>query len=604
MVVLSVLATAPVAIADDSPTQTVETLENGDDLYLAFGADTGDQSLEEYVDAHLNGDSDATSEVIQYQNVGQVNIHEEGLAVSIAIGGGDATAIQQVDQYNDNVQDGDASAANEQISHETQFDNVGDVYLLMGNGDSQQYDGWAVANGDATVSQTADATVSQAQLVDQTNIVQNATAFAYAENESEATAIQVTEQSNYNLQEGAASAANVYADNASAADPGEHDKQKKQDGQDGADADQSADATVEQAQEVSQANVNQQGTAIAIAVGENASATAIQLTEQSNLNEQVGSAEALNVMLDATGLNIATAGIEDGTDVLAQATEVHDDPEKKSDADAGAVNQTAEASVTQYQSVEQVNINLDSAAQAIATNGSTADAVQLTYQQNVNAQVASAEALNIFIDDSDLDEKERSKLEAACSNYEGVVLTETSVATIGGDSVDDVDRLSFDYDGPHDELNAVEQWSTAEVEQSQNITQVNYQSNTAFAVAEDDGEASAVQITIQENQNVQFAESESATYAEGDTGTDAEKDTKDDANDTDEKKDEPEEEEKKTDTEKDDTITDDEPTDEKKTDDETDADDEYDDDSMPGFGIAVGLVALLVAGALGLRHNR
>nr|WP_255171587.1 PGF-CTERM sorting domain-containing protein [Natrononativus amylolyticus] len=25
---------------------------------------------------------------------------------------------------------------------------------------------------------------------------------------------------------------------------------------------------------------------------------------------------------------------------------------------------------------------------------------------------------------------------------------------------------------------------------------------------------------------------------------------------------------------------------------------------MPGFGIAVGLVALLVAGALGLRHNR
>lgn len=570
--------------------QTVHTMEDGEDVYLVFGADLGEQSLEEYIDAHVSDDpgvataeQDSDSEVIQYQDVGQVNINEQGEAVAIAMGGGEATAIQEASQDNTNSQVGDASADNSAgVSHETTLEEVGDVYVIMGNDNGQEYNGWGAVgdDGETTVSQTAEASVSQAQAVGQANIIQNNTAFAFAENDSSATAVQLTEQSNINLQEGYASATNVYGADLDE-DKDAHDAHKKSSGDGTAPSvDQDADSTVEQAQEVEQVNSIEQGSAIAIAVGEDSSATAVQISEQTNLNEQIGTAEAMNVLMDSAGMHVATASADGATEVVTQdADEEYGSTEKKQD-DGDDVNQTAEASVTQYQSVEQVNINLDSSAQAIATDGSEAEAVQLTFQQNINAQIGSAEAMNVFLEGEDIDYEDTK------DQYEGAVKTSTTTAMVNGDGVEDADRTTFDYDGDNDQLNDVHQHSSAEVEQSQEVAQMNLLSNNALAVAEDEGDAFAFQMTVQENENVQFTSSESTAVDEG---------TVDDEGDEDEKKTDDEDQKAEND-------------DEKKTDDddkstieasESDSDDDDDkqkeDDSVPGFGVVVALVAVLAA---------
>ncbi|WIV67890.1 PGF-CTERM sorting domain-containing protein [Natrialbaceae archaeon AArc-T1-2] len=588
MVAIAMTGMAIPAGANDgtAPTSDVHAMENGEDLYLSFGADFDDESLEEYIEKYAddNPSDDANAEVVQYQDVSQVNVHEQGQAVAISIDGGDATAIQDVAQQNDNVQEADATAEN----HETTFEDVGNVYVVVGNGSDKQFDGWGIVDdGDSTVTQAAEAAVSQTQDVSQANVNQNTTAFALAENESTANALQQTQQSNLNLQEGSANATNVYASDLEDGETDRYDEHKKGD-DDRPNAQQSADADVEQIQEVDQVN-SFDGSAVAIAVGEDSVATAAQIAEQSNLNEQIGTAEAMNVLMDAAGMNVATANTDGGTDVVDQDSTEYPKPTDKNDDDPhdGDVSQTAEASVTQYQSAEQLNVELNSSATAIATNGSEAEAIQLTFQQNVNAQVGSAEALNVFFEDATDDCEYEDGYD-----YDGAVLTETTSATIGGDGVEDADRTTFDYDGDNDQLNDVDQYSTAEIEQSQDVTQVNQNSNNALAVAEDDGNASAFQMTIQENENVQIASSEATAVEEG--SIDDERDDKKDEAEKDDKKDEAEKDDKK------DEATND--YDDEKAD--TEAADETKEEAMPGFGVAVALVAMLAAAMLGLHTKR
>jgi hypothetical protein len=65
---------------------------------------------------------------------------------------------------------------------------------------------------------------------------------------------------------------------------------------------QEAEASVEQAQDISQLNVSEQGVAIATAVGKKSVAEAYQLSSQLNLDEQVAEATAIN--FDMMGLGM------------------------------------------------------------------------------------------------------------------------------------------------------------------------------------------------------------------------------------------------------------------------------------------------------------
>ncbi|WP_242695529.1 hypothetical protein [Halomontanus rarus] len=541
MLALSMVAFAPAAIAhesDEAHTDGVQTLENGDALYLSFGADLEDTSLEEYVQAHASDDleQDSVAEIIQYQDVDQVNINTQEGATSVSIDGGEATAIQEANQYNDNDQSAEADATNE--ARENRFENVGEVYILLGDGDSQEFDGWTVIDGDGDsggVSQVAEATVSQSQEVDQLNYNNQSTAIAIAENGSEATALQQSEQHNENLQQGVANATNVYADDTDGdkkkkkADRNKKEKKKfdgdkkkekkvgkdkkrgekvdrgekkekkadkdkkKKEKADGDSGTQYAEASVEQAQNVSQTNINEQGAAVAIAVGEDSTATAIQVTDQTNLNTQYGSADAANVIGQLGGMNAVSAVTDGESDVLTTDSETNSDThdrkakkKKDTDGDSDADSQYAEVEVTQYQSVEQVNINMQNMAIAIATDGSEASAVQMSTQENYNVQVGSANATN--------------------AETEGAVYTDRTTLTVGGDEVTDNQRLSFDYDGNSKQLNDVDQYTNATVEQVQYVQQLNLnEQHAAIAVAEDGGEASSVQVSMQTNENYQFA---------------------------------------------------------------------------------------------------
>ncbi|WP_247728756.1 PGF-CTERM sorting domain-containing protein [Halovivax limisalsi] len=608
MVALSlVTAAGPAAIAgeDSSPTQTIETLENGEDLYLAFGADLGDMSLDEYIEQHAGDGADGTgsgAQVIQYQDVDQVNVVEEGEAVSVAIGGGNAIAVQDVTQDNANTQDGSATAVSQPASsHESIFEGVDDVYLVVGNNGDNAYDGWAVAgdDGDVTASQTAVAGVTQNQSVEQANVAQNTTAFALAEDDSDATAVQYTEQANYNLQEGAANASNVLAADLDE-DDDRHTKHKKGDRR-GILVDQTANATIEQSQAVDQVNTFEQGAAVAIAVGEDSTAIAVQMTEQTNLNEQLATAEAVNAVMESAGMNVAMASIGASTPVVTQDAFEEAEPKEKKDGDHGDdVEQVAEASVVQYQSAQQANIHLNSSATAIATNGSTAEAVQLTFQQNVNAQVASADALNIFLEEGEELPKQKGHdggdgMPEAGQNFTGATLTESTALTLGGEQLVDANRTTFDYEGPADQYNDVEQWSTAEVEQSQEVVQINFHSNNAIAVASDDGDASALQVTIQENENAQVANASATTYNEGQLDDGQAHEKKGDHEEPDEKKSHSSDSGAGTAQTGSDSVG--------STTEAADAEPEANDgdDGMPGFGAAVALVALVASAAIAVR---
>ncbi len=507
MLVLSTVAIAtPAAVAQEQDgTQAVQTLADGEELYLVFGANLEDMTLEEYIETHALGevDQETSADVIQYQDVDQVNINQQGNATSISIDNGTATAVQEANQRNSNSQVGEATAENRagDVSN-TLFEDVGTVYVVVGDS-GQQFEGWGIADkkGDKaeTVTQEAQATITQYQEVEQANVNQQNTAFAIAENESEATAIQQSYQYNENLQEGAANATNVYqTDGDGDGDGAKYKKapdhyQMTYDWHAGepASAVQLADATVEQAQEVDQANVNEQTAAVAIAVGENATATAVQFTEQSNLNAQLGTAEAINVLEATSGMNVATAGAA-ADEIVSQETETvgSHDKKKKSDGDGdGGAAQQSNAEVTQYQSAEQLNVNMQSSAIAIATNGSEATAVQLAYQQNYNAQVGYADAVTV-----------------GGSSHGGVVYTEETSVTLAGESSSD-SLVTFDFAGENYQTNDVDQQANAQIEQAQFVAQENFnEQQGAVAVADGEGEtASAVQLSMQENENLQYA---------------------------------------------------------------------------------------------------
>ncbi|ELY87026.1 hypothetical protein [Natrinema altunense] len=493
MVALSMIAAGvPMAAAGgdgDFENGTVHALEQGEELYLVFGADLGDQSLEEYIDEHAKESADSSAEVIQYQDVDQVNINEQGSAVSIAIDGGEATAIQEANQENDNVQSGEAITESGKVeTATTQFENVGDVNLIIGNGGDQQFDGWGVKDkkgDDETITQEAVAGVAQSQTVGQINYNNQSTAFAFAMNDSDATALQQSYQRNENLQEGMANASNVYLGDGKVG----HKKDKSGDHGAGSSTGQDADALLEQSQDVVQENVNEQGGAVAIAIGENSTATAIQFTDQSNLNEQIGSADASNLMATATGMNVATAGNVSG-DILSTETQVSE-PDKEDKKDGIDGEQVATAGVAQEQEVEQRNINLQNTALAIAQNGSESTAVQLAYQQNYNAQVGYADAINVY----------------ASPGYvtDDVTRTSSTTVTVDGNAGEAIPGASYDYAGTANQTNDAEQTASAAVEQSQLITQENLnEQHAAVAVAEDGGSAGSSQISLQENENVQL----------------------------------------------------------------------------------------------------
>ncbi|ELY82284.1 MULTISPECIES: hypothetical protein [Natrinema] len=468
---------------------TVHALEQGEELYLVFGADLSEQSLEEYVNEHADDSSNADTEIVQYQDVDQVNINEQGSAVSIAIDGGEATAIQEANQENDNVQSGEAVTESGGVeTATTQFENVGDVNIIIGNGGDQQFDGWGIKDkkgDDKTITQEAVAGVAQSQTVGQVNYNNQSTAFAFAMNDSDATALQQSYQRNENLQEGMANASNVYLGDGKVG----HKKDKSGDHGAGSSTGQDADALLEQSQDVVQENVNEQGGAVAIAIGENSTATAIQFTDQSNLNEQIGSADASNLMATATGMNVATAGDVSG-DILSTETEVSE-PDKEDKKDGIDGEQVATAGVAQQQGVEQRNINLQNTALAIAQNGSESTAIQLAYQQNYNAQVGYADAINVY----------------ASPGYvtDDVTRTSSTTVTVDGNAGEDNPGTSYDYAGSANQTNDAEQTASAAIEQSQLITQENInEQHTAVAVAEDGGSAGSSQISLQENENVQL----------------------------------------------------------------------------------------------------
>ncbi|THE63741.1 hypothetical protein D8Y22_17335 [Salinadaptatus halalkaliphilus] len=473
-----IAAGAPAAAAGDDPgDSTAHALENDEGLYLVFGADLGDMTLDEYIEAHANGDQVSDVEVSQYQDVDQVNINQQANATSISIDGGEATAVQEATQLNSNDQFADASADNVQVE-ETQFENVGEVTVLIGNGDGKAFDGWGIADKkghkpDIDPDQSAEAEVTQVQEVGQLNYNEQNTAFAIAENASEATAIQQSQQSNQNLQQGVANATNVYAGS-------------------GDFADQAAAADIEQAQEVDQSNINQQDGAVAIAVGEDSVATAIQVTEQTNLNEQIGAAQAENIIMGLEGMHVATSGVDDDTSVLetditteSLYDDKKDDRHKKSDEQI----QSATSEVTQQQSAEQMNVNLQNTAFAYATNESEATAVQLAFQTNLNAQVGFADALNVYAGPS--------------HQYENAMVTSTTSVTVGGEDVDGFEGLAYDYDAL--QTNDPEQHASAQLEQVQFITQENVnEQQAAIAIAENGNSSDAAQVSMQENENIQF----------------------------------------------------------------------------------------------------
>lgn len=489
MITLSMIAAGvPAATAGDASSpenRTVHTLEDGDELYLVFGADLGEQSLEEYVNQHASESNSAESaaEVIQYQDVDQVKINEQGSAVSISIDGGEATAVQESNQYDDNEQRGSATAENSLGSAKTQFENVGEVNIIIGNNGDQQFDGWGVKDkkgDDETITQDALASVAQSQDVGQVNHNNQSTAFALAVNDSDATAVQQSYQRNENLQEGIANASNVYLGD------GKFGHKKDKSGDSGPSVGQDADALVTQQQDVDQANVNEQRGAVAIAIGENSTATAIQFTDQSNLNQQIGSASSSNVLASTAGMNVATAG-DVSSDVLSTETELTT-PDKKS---KNGGEQTATAGVAQEQGVEQRNINLQNSAMAIAQNGSEATAVQMAFQQNYNAQIGYANALNVYANPSYV--------------TNDVGRTSSTTVTLDGNSGNSNPGMSYDYAANATQTNDVDQEASVTIEQYQFITQENLnEQHISVAVAENGGSAGSSQISMQENENIQL----------------------------------------------------------------------------------------------------
>lgn len=429
---------------------------DGDSVYLIFGADTAKDDLDSWVGDHRDtiaaGSQDSTAQVIQYQNVSQLNVNQQGNAVSIAIDGGEATASQQTDQNNSNTQDGSAESINvDEVTNSETFTDASNVYVIFAEEtECRKFNGWVVSEDTYQSEQSARATIEQTQEVDQYNYSSQSTAIAIAHNGSCVRAYQQSSQTNENYQHAEAAAVNI----------GDADNQD-------------AETSVEQSQEVSQLNVSEQGVAIAIAVGSDSVAEAYQVSSQFNRNEQVA---------DATAINFDSMSVDEVTASANMVGEFSDEKMNRSDDGSSQSNtQDASADITQVQSVGQENISLQNAAVAVGINDSNATARQKSYQGNFNAQVASAEGLNVK--------------DSHCS----------TTAAVSGEDTNGDESWAIAYE--NGETETAQQVAAAEVNQLQFVEQLNVnEQHGAIAYATDNGDAVAEQLNFQLNKNVQVTE--------------------------------------------------------------------------------------------------
>ncbi|WP_254532334.1 hypothetical protein [Natrinema gelatinilyticum] len=482
------MSTASTYASDDESKGSTHNVD-GDSVYLVFGADSSEDELDAWVSEHedeiATGSQDSTTQVIQYQDVSQLNVNQQANAVSIAIDGGEATAIQQADQNNRNTQQGRAESINiSETENSETFNGVGNVYIVFAEETGyREFNGWVVGDEIYQSEQSAQASIEQSQEVNQFNYSSQSTAVAIAEDGSDAEAYQQSAQTNENYQHAEAVAANLGGDEKGKKKKGKKRKKGKKGKKKTVDG-QEATASIEQWQEVSQLNVSEQGVAIAIAVGSDSVAEAYQVSSQFNLNEQVADATAINFEWTSAAEVVANA------DMVGEFSDEKMD--RTDDGSSQSNTQEASADITQVQSVGQENISLQNAAVAVGTDGSTATARQESYQANLNAQVASAEALNL---DS-----------SHCS----------ATAVVSGEDSNGDESWAIAYENGDNET--AQQVATAEINQLQFIEQLNVnEQNGAIAYAADSCDAVAEQLNYQLNQNVQEAEASAVNEGEGDT---------------------------------------------------------------------------------------
>ncbi|WP_256393250.1 PGF-CTERM sorting domain-containing protein [Natronoarchaeum rubrum] len=593
--VLLATATSGVALGDASIGGEDEQTDAEQSVYLVFGADTASEDLDQWVDEFKNGDGAqvADSTVVQYQDVDQLNVNQQGQAVAISINGGQANAIQQNEQANDNRQIAVAEASNE-VVETTSLSNVEQVNVIFAGGENASggFSGMVVEDGsdddEDQSSQYSEAEVIQSQEVDQLNFNNQSAAIALAVDNSTATAYQEAEQRNSNTQYAEADATNVDAG--------------------GGDGEQEADSDVEQEQDVTQVNVNIQGLAVAIAVGENSEALAVQKSYQYNSNSQVAFSSATNVqtgILGISGMSMAAAAPNVSDDGSANATENGSEGEAANasgtstesvEQNSGGTTLTTQESVAkikQHQDVTQRNINNQNLALAIAIENSSAQAFQSSFQQNVNVQAAEVEAANLH--------------------------SRTTSLIISGAETSERPGWAIQLDAGDE---TVDQSAWAEIEQTQLIDQLNFNhQSAAVAYATNDGESNAFQTSQQYNENIQegIAEATNEASSGGDdqseqqsdeeSSSDSEtEDSTENSDAGDDKEDSSENEEDSTgssDTGDDDSSSDEQDADGSSTNeqDTDDSDENSGDSSLPGFGVGVTAVSLLGAALLALRRE-
>jgi hypothetical protein len=234
---------------------------------------------------------------------------------------------------------------------------------------------------------------------------------------------------------------------------------------------QSADSSVWQYQDVDQLNVNKQGVAVAIAVGEGSTAKAWQVSCQFNKNAQIAKATALNFDPKSVKEFMASANM---------TGDYSDSDVKRSQDGAKQSNkQSAESDIDQFQDVSQKNISMQNAAIAVALDYSDAYATQASYQGNFNAQIARALSLNVDV-----------------GHYQVYGVLKGTDAKGDG-------SWAVAYDNGSSQQTAI-----SDITQQQYIEQLNVNvQNNAIAYANHDGSATAEQLNFQQNKNVQYAES-------------------------------------------------------------------------------------------------
>ncbi|XVH33616.1 hypothetical protein ACNS7O_17010 (plasmid) [Haloferacaceae archaeon DSL9] len=403
----------------------------------------------------------SSSQVIQYRDVSQLNVNQQENAVAISIDGGDAEAIQGTEQENTNTQSGFAGSitAEEATAHRT-FTGVKNVYIVFAEETGcREFSGWVVGDDIYQREQSATATIEQTQEADQFNYNSQSTAVAIAEGGSCSQASQLSYQENENYQAAGAVAATIGESDDQNADTsveqsqevaqlnvneqgvavaiavgsgsvarakqlshqsnlneqvaggaaivfdpmsvedalakaeiaGDHSNGAVTHAEGGASQSntQAASATVEQIQSVGQENINLQNAAVAVGL-EDSDATARQASYQGNFNAQV--AAAADVDIDSG--RYEACAVLNGADIHGDESWAiaYENGDNHSE-------QVTDAAVDQLQLVQQLNVNEQFGAIALATNCGEALAEQLNYQANESVQVTAAVALDERGDD-------------------------------------------------------------------------------------------------------------------------------------------------------------------------------------------------------------